>query len=508
MQFPPPTKGPGDEWETVDYPAGRPGGGFIFPPPRVTDDGGAPLEVARQVGQQLAQWGDLAEWTTEAVNNLGVVVEDYGPQITDLIENRVLPWAVPTIAPLSQTINRRADPTFQLSDFMVPPMGGTDSRGDAVTTAATGLQQGGSTKNRAYIAFLTPAVTRAYERLNFMVSAVTNPCPMDVGVYLVDPETKVLHRQVLVQDVSIPLGESVATVEFDDPWVSVQGSYVAIVWLQRGTGNTRFLLGLNDTPRPLGTQVYPHKISAIHTSTNVASLPATINGTTQTDFGFWFTPYAELSENVGERLQVFTEKWPDVGTGIGRPWVAITSTGIGSGGGYTAAYGSGLRVSLYDTPLATDYVRVKSSIYNPGNETNSRRSTLIVRGTNNCRSGLGLSAISGQRYELISWADRAVTSDEDWNDRTVIAAIARVPREGDQIEIDYLGGQVTVRINGTAHIDGQAVGGPQGSAGRFVGIQNRRQSFIGATFSPWFGPWSARDLSLDDGDDEGAGEGG
>jgi hypothetical protein len=94
----------------------------------------------------------------------------------------------------------------------------------------------------------------------------------------------------------------------------------------------------------------------------------------------------------------------------------------------------------------------------------------------------------------------AVTSQEDWEDRTVVATINSAPKQGDQIEIDYLDGLVTVRINGVARIDSLAVPGPTGAAGRFLGIQNVQWIFVTSSWSPWFGPWSARDLPQDSGD--------
>ena len=496
VEFPPPASGGGAAGVEPAYPSAPERPGFVFPPPRQSS--GSVRDAGRYVGEKLRETADKADWAANEVNNVGAVVEDYGPQITDLIENRVVPWAVPTIAPLSQTINRRADATFQLSDFMIPPVQNS--------SGATGLQAGGNTKGRVYITFLTPAITRAYEQLDFMVSEEPDPCRMDIGVYLVNPDTRVLTRQVVQENVTIPVGESVATVRFDRPMVAVQGSYIAVAWLQHGSGNSRFLLGLNDTPRPLTNLVFPRKISAIHTGTGLGALPTTIDGTSQADFGFWFTPYAELSESLGERLQSFTETWPDVGEAP-RPWVHLTSPGIRSSGGYTAAGGVGTRVSVYDTPMATDRVQITSSIYRVFN-TNNWRSTLIVRATSNLRSGVGLSAVNfdpivgGAKYELIEWSNVDVGSN--WNSRTVVQTINRRPSVGDRLEVDYIDGQVTVRINGQVEVNARAVNGPAGPSGRFVGIQNHRTSdwLFGGFPSPWFGPWTARDLPPSGGDDD------
>src|SRR5699024_1941130 len=285
-------------------------------------------------------------------------------------------------------------------------------------------------------------------------------------------------------------------------WVATQGSYLAVAFLQRGSGNTRQLLGLNETPRPLMNNVFPRKISAIETNRSVM-ISKFVDGNTQVDFDYWFNPYAELSENVGIDYRTFTEGWFYNGPQVGRPWVPLTSQGIGSENGYTRPYGSGLRVSMYDTPLSTDFVRIRSSIHRPGTAGRNRRSTLIIRGTNDMRSGVGLSAIGDSHYELIEWDNKNVNSNEEWNDRTVIRTISTPPRAGQAIEVDYLNGYVTVRINGTTYIDEQMVSGPAGAAGRFLGIQSRRQAWITWESSPWFGPWSARDLPQDDDGEDG-----
>src|SRR5699024_7423619 len=139
----------------------------------------------------------------------------------------------------------------------------------------------------------------------------------------------------------------------------------------------------------------------------------------------------------------------------------------------------------------------KSSIHRPGTASRNRRSTLIIRGTNDMRSGVGLSAIGDSHYELIEWNNKNVYSNEEWNDRTIIRRIINPPRAGQAIEVDYLNGDYTGRINGSKVSDSQPVSGTAVAAGRFVGIQSRRQSWIKWKSSPWFGPWSARDLHQD-----------
>ena len=434
----------------------------------------------------------IEDWATRDLHNLGTVVQDYGTAIEDLGKNRVMPWAVPTVAPLSQSINRRADPTFQLTSLLMPAI---EYQG---TPVAHPMARGGGVKNRVTAAFITPAVTRAYSQLNFLVGVVDNPCRMDIAIYVVD-ENRVLTRQVHKSDVlaNLGTGEAVVTSRFDT-FVAEQGSYIAIVWLQTGAGNPRDLLGMHDTIRPLSGAVFPPKIAGRGVSTSVTSMPSTINGESGLNFDFWFAPYAELSEDVGIDYKMFTESWGH-GSIAPRPWVTLFGGIFSSAGGYAAAGSNGNKVSIYDTPLATDYVRVRTNIHT---KNSNYQSALIIRGTNDLRSGIGLSATNRRsQYELISWSNRDTSSS--WDDRTVIATINRAPQSGDTIEVDYLNGLVTVRINGATHLSDVAVGGPSGAAGRFVGIQTARGSDIFNTFhSPWFGPWSARDLPQDNGDDE------
>ena len=457
---------------------------------------------------------DAVGGVRDDVYNMGTVVQDYGTAIEELGKNRVMPWAVPTVAPLSQSINRRADPTFQLSDLMSPLMRGhSDQEGHNHTHITTSepyqMQRGMNTKGRIYYAFITPAVTRAYTQLNFMVSEVVDPCRMDIAVYVVDPN-RGLTRQVHQADAAATLGfgESVLIVNFPT-FVAEQGSYLAIAFLQHGTGNPRSILGLDDTPRPLLGSIFPPKISATNQQTGRTSLPTFIDGNNGSlvDFaGYWFTPYAELSEDVGIDYKMFTENWPDIEGEIGRPWAALTSPGIGSGGGYTSAYGVGTRVSIYDTPLSTDYVRVRTSVHTLWD--NNQSSTIAVRATNDMTAGVGLVVSNDDGYRLVEWSGTNI----DPQTGTIIQSIARPPQEGDRIEIDYLNGLVTVRINGVVEIDNAAAGGPQGAAGRFVGLRLRRARSGGPLVysyypSPWLGPWSARDLPQENDDDGDGGDG-
>ena len=490
--FPPPASGSQGPAVEVDYPRPAPGGGFIFPPPRVTDSG-EDLEVARLFGQQLSQWGDLSEWSAVSVSNLGVVVEDYG----NVLERKVEPWAVPTIAGLYETINRRADPTIPLSAMMSP-----------ASTTTPALAAGWTGSDRTYMAFITPAINRAYEQIHFMVGEVTSPpAEMHLAIFVVDAARQV-HRQLgNVRLDGLPLGRTWVTYEFDR-WVGTQGSYIGIAIHQAATGNRRPLLGLQDTPRPLPNNIFPRKITASRITTG--PIPAVIDGETELDFqADWFVPYIELSEGIGIELRSFGDLWTTVGETT-RPWVALTSTGVNSGGGYVNAMGFGYRVSLYDTPLSTDRVRVRSSI-NRIWSNNFRRSTLVFRASNDMLSGVGLSAINPDggngRYELIQWSGVAVAAN--WDTRTVVATIPLVPQVGDVIEIDYLQGLVTVRLNGQTVVAEQPVAGPSGAAGRFVGLQlERTRSFTGAAFpSPWFGPWTARDLPAESGGDGDGGTG-
>lgn len=516
FQFPPPKRG-SEEPGKSGFPVGERGQDFVFPPPRQWDPT-TPYEVAEQVAGELNVIKDTARYAADEVANHGVVLEDYG----NALERKVEPWAVPTVAPLSSTINRRADPTFQLSDFMVPnlPLAGTtvgasghfhELTGDIGDPGRVerGLAEGWKTKNWAYVAFITPAINRAYEELNFMVGAVKDPCNFEVSIYVVD-EDRMLHRQVGPIKVSetAGLGESLITVPFPR-WVATQGSYVAISFVQTGNGNPRALLGLNDTPRPLSNVVFPRRIAARYT---VPQIPRdTIDGTAHLDFetsSTWFVPYAELSESIGIDYRVFNEGWYWRGL-IGRPWLGLTNPGVYSNGSAVSASGFGTRVSMYDTPLSTDHIRVRTSVRGVFSN-GQRRTTIIIRGTRDLRSGVGLCVINASRYELISWRNQPTNRNWDLGN-TVIETVGMMPNTMHNLEIDYKDGLVTFRVNGIAQFEDVFAGGPEGAEGRFLGLQMERTgNALFANPSPHLGPWSAQDIPQDEVDhdgDTGEGEG-
>lgn len=482
-------------------------------------------------GVQVDEFGNpithLEDWAAGGLHNFGEVMQDYGSAIEDLGKDRVMPWAVPTVAPLSQSINRRADATFQLQGFMSldSPIIGTSERtwitnevgvyhthGAGTYRANTRLAEGWNVADRTYLAFVTPAVTRLYNGIDFMVGATSGtPAIMDFALFRTD-ENRQLTSMIGVQRVQpaeVGTGRQVVSRTFE-PMVVQQGEYIAIAVRQFGTGAQRTLLGVNDVDRPLKNATFPRKITAIRNSTS--SIPTTINGETELDFtSDWFIPYIELSEDVGIDYRVFSDTWPDVGAAP-RPWVPLTSKGINSSGGKATASGFGVRVSMYDTPLSTDRVRIRTSVNRV--YASSEPTTIIIRGTNNLRSGLGLVVIphhdgfSVGRYDLISWSNQP--PDRDWlTGGTVIQSISGRPEAGQSIEIDYLDGLVTVRINGQAYIVDVPVSGQSGPSRRFVGLQFERTGNVFAAFpSPWLGPWSARDVPADgEEEDEGEGDG-
>lgn len=464
----------------------------------------------------------IQDWATKDLHNLGEVIQDYGSAIEDLGKDRVMPWAVPTVAPLSESLNRRADATFQLQGFMSldNPLTGRSARegnpyseypnihdhGPGTYRADARLAEGWAEGNRTYLAFITPSVTRLYNGIDFMVGATTGtPAVLDFALFRTD-ENRQLTSLIGVQRVQpaeVGNGRQVISRTIE-PTLVQQGEYIAVAIRQFATGSVRPLLGLYDVDRPLKNSMFPRKITARRNSTD--AIPETINGETELDFtADWFIPYIELSEDVGVDYRVFNENWPDVGEAR-RPWVRLTSVGIRSSGGYTAAGGTGVRVSMYDQPLSTDRVRIRTSVHKVHDS--SEPTTIIVRGTSDLRSGIGLQVIphhdghSVGRYELISWSNQSPS--RDWmTGVTVLHTINVRPQAGHQLEIDYLDGLVTVRINGTEVITEKPVSGQSGAARRFVGIQLERTTVFLAGFpSPHLGPWSARDLPESDGGGE------
>lgn len=120
---------------------------------------------------------------------------------------------------------------------------------------------------------------------------------------------------------------------------------------------------------------------------------------------------------------------------------------------------------------------------------------MIVRGTRDLRSGIGLCAINQSRYEVLRWTNQPV--DRNWDTGgTVLATINVVPSTSHSLEVDYLDGELVVRINGTEVSRIAEVGGPVGPTGRFLGFQAERATDGFFTYypSPWFGVWSAQDL--------------
>lgn len=431
------------------------------------------------------------------INNQGQVLTDYGDQLEAYGRDRVMPWAVPTVAPLSQTVNRWADATYQIGNMLTP---------HNYTNSPPLIGDWNHTTRRHFV-FITPAVTRAYSQINIMIGElVSGTAPVwEFAIYVMD-ENGVMERVYGPHQFTdgVGFGDEMATIQLDNPVVVDQGSYIA-VGFRKVSGGERYLLGLLRMDYPLPAGVLPPGLSG--RMAGGGELPTLVDARTQIDFGpERFVPYVELSEAVKIPLRHFTESWPDVGDAQ-RPWLALTSRGIGSRGGYTAAVGYGTRVSIYDTPLSTDYVRVRTSVYRLFD--NNQYSFIAVRATNDMTAGVGLIVSNNYGYRLLEWSG----TNSNQHLGTVIQSIARPPQEGDQIEIDYLNGLVTVRINDAVEIDNAEAGGPQGASGRFVGLRLQRDrtgipGFYSYHPSPWLGPWSARDLPQDNGDDEdGDGEG-
>ena len=449
----------------------------------------------------------IENWLGEDRANTGQVISDYG----DALKDKVSSWAVPTVSPLSQTINRRADPSFPLSALLHANWDGRYQDWDETGTSwerslpnsnvTRSLARGGNVKGRTYFAFITPAINRAYERMNFMVSSVSSPaCRMDVAIYIVNDDDRSLIRQVHVTDAAAGIGfsEAVVTVTFDQ-WVATQGSYIAVVWLQHGTGNTRQLLGLNDTPRPLSNAIFPRKISAIHPSTGMTDLPATLSGDTQVDFeSLWFTPYAELSENVGVELRYFQDPFTsDTNQYITRPWIGLTEAQVrvqsdGWAGVPTTIITSyGARAAIYETPLSTDRVQVSARVLGnfSGSGDGTAYSFIALRTTNNMGIGVGVF-YNAHTIQIRSWATGSAELIYDLS--TVRASTSWTLGSAREFTVTWEAGEVAVYDEtNTAILSWTDTVTQPVSRYRFTGMGFQRLS---GTSSPRLDHWGARDL--------------
>lgn len=501
VEFPPPSSGGGAAGVEPAYPSAPERPGFVFPPPRQSS--GSVRDAGRYVGEKLRDVTDTADWAAETSRNQGEVIDSYG----EALSTKVGPEAVPTIAPLSQTINRRADPTFQLSDFMAPKMYGTDSRGDTVTVSPSGLSAGASTSGVVYYAFITPLINRAYEQLNFMVSEVSGtPRQMDVGVYTLDPVTKQLTRQVYEPNVGagLPFTESVVTVTFDR-WVAEQGSYVCIAWYQSGTGEARQLLGLEESKRPLTNMVFPPKISA-RSTVGTGGLDSVIDGgsASRVNFsGYWFTPYAELSEAISVILRFFQDPFTaDTNQNIARPWVTLTSNLIRISNEGWAGVPNYLVIQLgaycavYDTPMSTDRVQISARALERNYETTAF-SFIALRTTNNMNAGVGVF-YNATTIQIRTWS--GTDAEGIRSSATVRASASWTLGTSREFTAQWLDGVITVYDElGTAIISwADTVTLPEPRY-RFTGIGFER---ISGASSPRLDHWVARDLPDDEEEEE------
>ena len=482
--FPPAASGSGDSWDEVSYASGTRGGEFIFPPAQKVDQDEG-YEVARQVAEEINNIRDTAVDAGEQVFNLGVLVEDYG----DILSTKVEPWAVPTISPLSQTINRRADPTFGLDAFLTP-------------TGTSTIQSGWNEKNRLYMAFLTPAINRAYEQLNYMVGSVTNPCRMDIAIYVVNSDNQVI-RQLRQDDVgaAIGTGQSLVTVTFPR-WVATQGSYIGIAFRQHGTGNTRSLLGLPDAPRPLGNIVFPRRLGARSTATSL-DLIQTIDGETQLNFeSDWFVPYAELSENVGVDYRIFDEPFNKEGY-LARPWVTLTDQAPYAAGGTVGVirnlitgFLNGPRIAMHDTPVSTANNATEVRMWTTSS-VSSHTTWFSVRGANDMCCGVGIFITPGSTT-IRQWLTSDVHSIR--TSSTVLATVSHSLSQNDTFRAEFHENEVTLYINGVERATAQVSGFQEPRFGfQAIGFDKTTQGDI---YPPRMAHWTARDLPQADAEDD------
>lgn len=505
---PPKRTGSVESWDVVEYPRSDRAPGFVIPAPRSPSD--AAENVARQVGQEIGRIREVADAAAETVHYHGEVIVDYGTTLGELNENRVMPWAVPTVSGLFETINRRADPSFPLSSLLNPAgpitgssssaRGGDDDTGHSHSAGsyavAPAMATGWSDKDRGYFVFLTPAITRAYERLNFMVDAVSSPCEMGVAVYVVGTD-RVFRRQVYVPTIgsSLSTGRALVNVEFDR-WVANQGEYVVVAFYQYGSGNTRRLLGLTDTQRPLDTSiVYPPRIGARSNATG-DGLPETVDGSSAVSFtADWFIPYVELSEAVGTLARTYHDRF-DQGGYLERPWVTLTGQGpyaadggVGVIRNLITGFNAGPRVSMYDSPVGTDRSAVEV-VMGSMSSNSDHASWAVVRGTNNLRESVALWVMR-DRVEVRRWSVGDIHDAR--GSSVVVAGVDRSLARWDRVTAVFDGESVTVSVNGAHLFTASGLGGFAAPRFRFLGIGFEKTT-SGDIYPHRFEDWRAFDV--------------
>lgn len=142
--------------------------------------------------------------------------------------------------------------------------------------------------------------------------------------------------------------------------------------------------------------VFPPKISA-RSNVGTGGLDSVIDGGSASRVNFsdyWFTPYAELSEAISIVLRHFRDPFTtDATRYISRPWVGLTSEQVyvhsdgWAGATSQVIYTTGARAAIYESPMATDRVRIDATII-PAPSSGANSSAIMVRCTNNMRSGV------------------------------------------------------------------------------------------------------------------------
>ncbi|NKU21762.1 hypothetical protein GS907_24690 [Rhodococcus hoagii] len=439
-------------------------------------------------------------------SDLGVV-DDKVERVKVDVNDRAKYIDVPNNLPMWQSLNPLEDVTFPRILLDSAPKYVRDRTMDgpnaALGTHYHGLEKSDApfhttTKDVLHLGFIRAPRARVYNRVGFIVDAVTSPCPLYVAVYRVTDAG--LEIEWTSSNISGLIGQNKSEVRLDltengEPLnISVGGGeYLAVGILQTGSGSVRRLASVAMDPIavPSAWAIFPSKINGTFVTSTVP------NGLTmqQTSFEFDSVMWMCLGQTIDDGPPDFLRYTDSFdrpnSTSLGRNWTVRTDSGggIGISGGAAAVSGGqdGIRTGLWTYPLNYDDQTVSAEIGSPAS---SSMSYLLLRANASFTRGVAVQLIKDEirllrltginQYELIPGTITAVSL-----------------RAGDNVELRARGWTYTVLVNGnpvrTWQDSGTTKLTPRGSEYRFVGLGVFRVLWTNSTV---FQSWRASDIPL------------